>query len=191
MNELFREVRGDLARYGGGRSGAQIFLSSLLLSLGFQVCLSYRIYSRVQRWAVIGPWFQRIIALATTVWSGAQISATAKIGPGLYLPHPIGIVIANNTIIGVDVDIYQGVTIGRIRGNDPRAAIIGDGVSIYAGAKILGPVSIGDRAEIGANAVVLRNVPADAAAVGVPARVYLKKNRSGPSLVERISGAVE
>ena len=84
------------------------------------------------------------------------------------LPHPNGVVIAPDANIGINCIIFQQVTIGTADGGYPT---IGNNVLIGAGAKILGPVKIGDGAKIGANAVVLRDVPAGCAAAGVPARV--------------------
>jgi serine O-acetyltransferase len=104
-------------------------------------------------------------------WSaitGAEISLGTRIGGGLLLPHPNGIVIHPDATIGPNCLIFQQVTLG---GGDLAAPRIGGHVDIGAGAKILGPVSIGDHAKIGANAVVLNDVPPYATAVGVPARI--------------------
>lgn len=102
------------------------------------------------------------------------LSPQAVVGKDLMFPHPTGIVIGDGVIIGDGVTIYQGVTIGAGRVGDGAKGlypIIGDGVVIYAGAKIVGNIKIGNRSVIGANAVVCRNVPDDALAVGVPAKV--------------------
>ena len=85
--------------------------------------------------------------------------------------HAIGIVIGSGAVIGDNCKIYQQVTIGKEKGKFP---IIGDNVTIYSGAKIIGDVKIGNNAIIGANAVVTRDVPDNCVAVGVPARVIKK-----------------
>jgi serine O-acetyltransferase len=108
------------------------------------------------------------------------LSPQAAIGKGLVLPHPTGVVIGDGVTIGNDVTIYQGVTIGASRMGEGALGlypIIGDGVIIYAGAKIVGNIKIGARSIIGANAVVFENIPEDSVAVGVPARVVIKKSQ--------------
>jgi len=114
---------------------------------------------------------RKMTVLRHRFWSaitGAEISLGTRIGGGLLLPHPNGIVIHPDATIGPNCLIFQQVTLG---GGDLAAPRIGGHVDIGAGAKILGPVSIGDHAKIGANAVVLKDVPAYATAVGVPARI--------------------
>lgn len=105
------------------------------------------------------------------VWSavsGADIPLNCQIGGGLLLPHPNGVVIHPEALVGPNCLIFQQVTLGTLAsGGAPR---IGGHVDIGAGAKVLGRVVIGDHAKIGANAVVLTDVPALAVAVGVPAR---------------------
>jgi serine O-acetyltransferase len=103
-----------------------------------------------------------------TAITGAEISLGTRIGGGLLLPHPNGIVIHPDVIIGPNWVIFQQVTLAVGEGGAPR---IGGHVDIGAGAKILGAVSLGDHCKIGANAVVLKDVPPFATAVGVPARI--------------------
>lgn len=104
-----------------------------------------------------------------SVVSGAEIPINTRIGGGLLAPHPNGIVIHPDSLIGPNCLIMQQVTLGV--GADAIAPTLGGHVDIGAGAKIIGGVTIGDHARIGANAVVLSDVPAGATAVGVPARV--------------------
>jgi serine O-acetyltransferase len=113
-------------------------------------------------------WF----AFCHRFWSavtGADIPLNCKIGGGLAIPHPNGIVIHPAAVIGVNCLIFQQVTIGTA--GHPGAPVIEGHVDIGAGAKILGPVHIGAHAKIGANAVVLCDVPSGWTAVGVPARL--------------------
>ena len=115
---------------------------------------------------------RRVIVIRYRFWSvvsGADIPFTCAIGKGLLIPHPNGIVIHPEAIIGMNCLIMQQVTIGTLEmGGVP---VIEDQVDIGAGAKILGNVRIGKNAKIGANAVVLSDVPSGAVAVGVPARI--------------------
>lgn len=115
---------------------------------------------------------QKLAALRHRFWSvvtGAEIPVSCRIGGGLLIPHPNGIVVHPDAVIGPNCLIFQQVTIGV--GSTTGLAVIEGHVDIGAGAKILGGVRIGAHARIGANAVVLSSVPAGATAAGVPARV--------------------
>jgi serine O-acetyltransferase len=109
-----------------------------------------------------------------TVVTGADIPLMTKIGGGLLLPHPNGIVIHPDVVVGANCLIFQQVTLGM--GSLPGVPTIGNHVDIGAGAKILGGVMVGDGARIGANSVVLSDIPPGATAVGSPARVLSKKS---------------
>jgi serine O-acetyltransferase len=127
-------------------------------------------YYRLQHGNPTGALLGRLARLA---WKGVQgLDLTAAIiGPGLFISHGQGTVLAAECI-GANLQVHQGVTVGwDYRGE--RRPIIGDDVFIGAGAKVLGAVTIGDGARIGANAVVVNDVPAGATAVGVPARIIL------------------
>jgi serine O-acetyltransferase len=102
--------------------------------------------------------------------SGAEISPYALIGPGLCLMHSVGIVIGPKVSVGRNLRIYQGVTLGD--GSRPGQPKIGNDVTIGCNAAVLGGVAVGDRVVIGANAVVTRDVPDDAVAVGIPATFH-------------------
>jgi serine O-acetyltransferase len=128
---------------------------------------------RYQRWRKGGGWASGLICkwlvLRHRFWSvvtGADIPLNARIGGGLLIPHPNGIVIHPDARIGVNCLIFQQVTIGSDGSGVPE---IGGHVDIGAGAKILGAVRIGAHAKIGANAVVLKDVPPGSTAIGIPA----------------------
>ena len=110
-----------------------------------------------------------------SVVTGADIPLGCRIGGGLLLPHPNGVVIHGDVVLGPNCLIFQQVTLGS---NGAGVPTIGGQVDFGAGAKVIGPVTIGDHALIGANAVVVCDVPAWASAVGVPARVLPR--RPGP-----------
>jgi len=103
---------------------------------------------------------------------GFDVPARVKIGPGLYMPHPVGTVITAKRI-GANLTIISSVTIGMRNTHD--FPIIGDNVFIGAGARVLGGITIGDNVNIGANAVVITDVPSGATALGVPAKIILPK----------------
>ncbi|MBQ2711932.1 MAG: serine O-acetyltransferase [Clostridia bacterium] len=109
-------------------------------------------------------------------FTGVEIHPGAKIGKGLFIDHGVGVVIGETAIIGNDVTIYQGVTLGGTgKETGKRHPTVGDNVLIGAGAKVLGNITIGSNSKIAANAVVLHDIPENCTAVGVPA-VVVKKN---------------
>jgi serine O-acetyltransferase len=107
---------------------------------------------------------------------GIELPCEVEVGEGLRIDHQGGIVVSGYAKIGRNCVIRNGVTIGLARVEEPAAPIIGDNVDIGAGAKLLGRITIGDGAKIGANAVVITDIPPGATAVGVPAKVV---RRSG------------
>lgn len=114
----------------------------------------------------------RMIAGGTRKKTGVDIHPAARIGKGFFIDHGVGVVIGETTEIGDYVTVYQGVTLGGT-GKDvgKRHPTIGDGVMISAGAKVLGPITVGSFSKIGAGSVVLKNVPPHCTVVGVPGRV--------------------
>ena len=123
----------------------------------------------VSPFALIRKWLAVLAHRFWSVVSGADIALNSKIGGGLILPHPNGIVIHPDAVIGPNCLIFQQVTIGT-RGSGGVPAI-GGHVDIGAGAKVLGAIRIGNHVVIGANAVVLQDVPDNCMAVGIPAIV--------------------
>jgi len=172
-----------------------------VLSLGFWALqayrfghLRYRFKSRLIR-IPLGV-VHVFLAKLTEILCGVEIGVAAKIGRRLQIEHSGAIVIHGNARLGDDCVVRQGVTIGNRRADDPFGApTIGHRVNIGAGAKILGRIHIGDDAEIGANAVVLCDVPAGAVAVGVPARVLMPSarpaNKEAALDAAPLQGAVE
>lgn len=105
--------------------------------------------------------------------TGIEIHPGARIGPGLFIDHGMGVVIGETAEVGADVTIYHGVTLGgtTLDRGKKRHPTVGDRVIIGAGAKVLGAITIGDDSRIGANSVVVRSVPARSVVVGVPGQV--------------------
>jgi serine O-acetyltransferase len=137
--------------------------------------------ARAQRWVLIRiplKIIQILLLKVSEVLFGISIGVNVKIGRRFIIEHFGGIVIHAQAIIGDDVRIRQGVTIGNKTVDRPLdAPVIGNRVNIGAGAKILGKIVIGDDVDIGANAVVLKDVPSHSIAVGVPARIVPKTRK--------------
>lgn len=111
----------------------------------------------------------RVRYLVLRIITSTDIGIEARLGRGLKIPHPMGVVVHREAVIGDECMLMQQVTIGKMA--EPGVPRLGRGVYVGAGAKVLGGVTIGDDAKIGANAVVLIDVPAGATAVGIPARI--------------------
>lgn len=113
--------------------------------------------------------------------TGVEIHPAAEIGEGVFIDHGTGVVIGETTVIGNDCTLYQGVTLGGTgKDKGKRHPTLEDGVMVAAGAKILGPFTVGKNSKIGAGSVVLKEVPANSTVVGVPGRVVrIKGERTG------------
>ena len=114
----------------------------------------------------------RMISHISRFLTGIEIHPAVKIGKNLFIDHGMGVVVGETTIIGDNVSIYQGVTLGGTKWEKKkRHPTISDNVVIGAGAKVLGPILIGKNSKIGANSVVTKNVPSNVTVIGIPARV--------------------
>jgi len=178
-------IRSDLSRFtqtfvlrGQPFSARRVFWESLLFKAGFQAALLYRIsHWLFQRGWIYPPWFLSRLSLAIT---GADIEFNARIGPALLIAHPVGIVVGRGTSIGSDATLFQGVTFGA-RSWHPDAIrkfpSTGNRCFFFAGATVLGDVTIGDNCIVGAHAVLTTDLPDGAMALGVPAKIYPDKGR--------------
>lgn len=134
---------------------------------GFHALVLYRIahYLHVRGFKLIA----RMISSIGRFFTGIEIHPGAQIGYGVFIDHGTGVVIGETTEIGNNVTIYQGATLGGTgKDKGKRHPTVKSGVMISAGAKVLGPITIGKNAKIGAGSVVLKDVPANATVVGVP-----------------------
>jgi len=128
-------------------------------------------------------WAGRLVSNLARWLTGIEIHPGASIGPGLFIDHGMGVVIGETAEIGPDVTLYHGVTLGGTSWKKgKRHPTLRQGVVVGAGAKVLGPITIGERTRIGANAVVVRDVPADAVVVGIPGRVTLRHGGPGQAI---------
>ena len=123
-------------------------------------------------WKLKIPLLPRALSQLARFLTGVEIHPGATIGRGLFIDHGMGVVVGETSVIGDNVTLFQGVTLGGTgKGAGKRHPTIGNNVVIGAGAKVLGNISVGDSSYIGANAVILRDVPANATVVGVPGHV--------------------
>ncbi|MGI8631679.1 MAG: serine O-acetyltransferase [Solirubrobacterales bacterium] len=156
--------------------------SSLILTTypGVQAVLSHRVAHEL--WDAGVPVVPRALAGFTRRLTGIEIHPAARLGQAPFIDHGMGVVIGETAEIGDSVTIYQGVTLGgtgQQRGK--RHPTVGDEVTIGSGAKLLGPVRVGDRAKVGANTVVITDVPDDATVVGNPGHTVRVEGRHGSS----------
>jgi len=146
-------------------------------SKGFRSIFLYRLFNiKLKNVSTIQPIYYILRWLSFSM----EIPHTTQVDEGFLIIHPDGLVINGNCIIGKNVTILQGVTLGGNVGKvkDGRdAPILGDKVFIGAGAKVLGPIKIGDNSMIGANAVVIKDIPKDSVAVGIPAKIVKKVDK--------------
>ena len=149
---------------------AKSVLEIILLYPGFHALLSYRIANKLKKWKI--PFIPRLISQIARFFTGIEIHPGATIGEKFFIDHGMGVVIGETTIIGDNVLIYQGVTLGGTgKDQGKRHPTIGDRVTIGAGAKVLGNITIGSDSNIGAGSVVIDDVPEHSTVVGIPGRI--------------------
>jgi serine O-acetyltransferase len=149
---------------------ARSYLHIILFYPGLHALLFHRIAHFLYNWKI--PFLPYLIMMFSRFLTGIEIHPGAKIGRRFFIDHGMGVVIGETAIVGDDVVLYQGVTLGGTgKEKGKRHPTIGDGVVIGAGAKILGSITVGSNVNIGANSVVLQNVPGNSTVVGIPGRV--------------------
>jgi serine O-acetyltransferase len=168
---LLSSLREDLNNARSHDPAARGDLENALVYSGLHAIWSYRLAHRL--WGtpgMRGP--ARLLSQLTRFLTGIEIHPGATIGRRFFIDHGMGVVVGETTEIGDDVMLYHGVTLGgRSLEHGKRHPTLGDRVVVGAGAKVLGPLVIGNDSAIGANAVVTHDVPADSIATGIPAVV--------------------
>jgi len=170
---MFARLKEDIAVVFDRDPAARSRWEVLTCYPGLHALVWHRVVpNRLWRWG--WRWLARWLAHWSRWLTGIEIHPGATIGRRVFIDHGMGIVIGETAEIHDDCTLYHGVTLGGTSWNaGKRHPTLGKGVVIGAGAKILGPILVGDGAKIGSNAVVVRDVPAGATAVGVPARILL------------------
>lgn len=184
---LVSRLREDLrnARLHDPASRGEI--ENALIYSGLHAIWSHRLAHRLwSRPALRGV--ARVVSQLSRFLTGVEIHPGASIGRRFFIDHGMGVVIGETATIGDDVMVYHGVTLGgRSMERGKRHPTIGDRVTIGAGAKVLGPVLVGDDSAIGANAVVTRDIPPDSIATGIPAAVRPRAGAQREPLVDPTS----
>jgi serine O-acetyltransferase len=174
VGRLSEDIRANLERDPSVRSGFEIFVTSP----GLTAISIYRVAHRLWRWR------RRILARMVSNYArfitGIEIHPGAKLGRRLVIDHGMGVVIGETAEVGDDVLIFHSVTLGgKSFESGKRHPTIGNRVIIGAGAKLIGPITVGDDAKIGANAVITKDVPTGGTAVGANARLVPRTHVDG------------
>lgn len=167
---MFATLRHDLEVARTRDPAARTLFEVAFTYPGVHAIWAYRIAHSL--WQRDLKFLARLVSAIARVFTGVEIHPAAHLGSGIFIDHALGVVIGETTEIGNDVTIYQGVTLGGTSlSQGKRHPTIADRVIIGAGAKLLGPITIGEDSRIGANAVVLKSVPAKSVVVGIPGRI--------------------
>ena len=160
----------DIASVKERDPAAKSPLEIFLLYPGLHALIVYRITHKIWQWRI--PLIPRWMSQLARFFTGVEIHPGAQIGRKFFIDHGMGVVVGETAIVGDNVLLYQGVTLGGTgKETGKRHPTIGNNVVVGAGAKILGNITIGDNSYIGANAVVIKNVPSNSTVVGIPGRI--------------------
>ncbi|MBL6928237.1 MAG: serine O-acetyltransferase [Rhodospirillales bacterium] len=180
---IFKRLRADIDAYMERDPAARSRAEVVLCYPGFQALLFYRLARALWRhgWRLSG----RIVSHVGRMLTGIEIHPGAKVGDRCVIDHGSAVVIGETSVIGDDVTLYQGVTLGgtspaidsRAQADKKRHPTLADGAIVGSGAQILGPITVGEGARVGANAVVTRDIPRGVSAAGIPARVILPRDK--------------
>lgn len=155
---------------------------------GVHAVALYRIAHRL--WRLRLRWLAQAVAHFARFLTGIEIHPAARLGRRLFIDHGFGVVIGETAEVGDDCTLYQGVTLGGTSWQpEKRHPTLGNNVIVGAGAKVLGPITVGDGARIGSNSVVVKNVPAGATVVGIPGHLVVKSEeraRSRAALAQKL-----
>src|SRR5690554_1922510 len=167
---MFKRIREDIKSVFARDPAARNAFEVLTTYPGLHAIWWHRFSHKL--WTLRCYWLARFVSTFARWFTGVEIHPGAKIGRRFFIDHGMGVVIGETAEIGDDVTIYHGVTLGGTSWSQgKRHPTLANGVVIGAGAKVLGPITVGENARIGSNAVVVKDVPPQATVVGIPARV--------------------
>jgi len=171
---MFDHIREDVNCVFGRDPAARNAFEVLTSYPGVHALLLHRVSHRLWHWHL--KWLARMLSVFARWMTGIEIHPAAKIGRRFFIDHGMGVVIGETAEIGDDCTLYHGVTLGGTTWEKgKRHPTLGNDVVVGAGAKVLGPITLGDGARVGSNAVVVKDVPAGTTVVGIPGRVVSKR----------------
>lgn len=174
LKKVFTQIKEDIQTIYEKDPAAENLLEVLFCYPGLHALIMHRIAHKLDYWKI--PLIPRIISNISRFFTGIEIHPKARIGRRFFIDHGMGVVIGATTIIGDDVLLYQGVTLGGT-GNEhgKRHPTLGDNIVVGSGAKVLGNIEIGSNSRIGAGSVVVDSVPENSTVVGIPGRIVRQK----------------
>ena len=174
IKKVFSQIKEDIQTIYDKDPAAENILEVLFCYPGLHALIMHRIAHKLDYWKL--PLIPRIISNISRFFTGIEIHPKARIGRRFFIDHGMGVVIGATTIIGDDVLLYQGVTLGGT-GNEhgKRHPTLGDNIVVGSGAKVLGNIEIGSNSRIGAGSVVVDSVPENSTVVGIPGRIVRQK----------------
>lgn len=169
---MFTHLKGDLKAVFDRDPAVRSVFEIFFCYPGFHAMLFYRFSHWL--WNHRLKFFGRFVSHLGRFFTGIEIHPGAKIGPGFFIDHGMGVVIGETAEIGKDCTLYHGVTLGGTSwAKEKRHPTLGDNVVIGSGAKILGPFTVGSNSKVGSNSVVVKEVPESATVVGIPGRIVM------------------
>jgi serine O-acetyltransferase len=176
MPGFFQSAREDIAAVFESDPAARSYFEVLVCYPGLHAVWAHRLSHWL--WMHGMRFLARFTSQLARLLTGIEIHPGAEIGRRLFIDHGMGVVIGETAIVGDDVTLYQGVTLGGTgKEKGKRHPTLGNSISIGSGAKLLGNITIGDNCRVGAGSVVLRNVPANSTIVGVPGHIVLRDGK--------------
>ena len=174
VKKVFSIIKEDIKTIYEKDPAAENILEVLFCYPGLHALIMHRIAHKLNYWKI--PLIPRILSNISRFFTGIEIHPAARIGRRFFIDHGMGVVIGATTIIGDDVLLYQGVTLGGT-GNEhgKRHPTLGDNIVVGSGAKVLGNIEIGSNSRIGAGSVVVDSVPENSTVVGIPGRIVRQK----------------
>ncbi|MFA6162420.1 MAG: serine O-acetyltransferase [Methylobacter sp.] len=183
---MFSRLKEDIACVFERDPAAQSVFEVITTYPGFHALLIHRVSHFF--WLAGFKWLARFISYFSRWLTGIEIHPGAMIGRRFFIDHGMGVVIGETAIIGDDCTLYHGVTLGGTSWDKgKRHPTLHNGVVIGAGAKVLGPIDIGENARVGSNSVVLKPVPAGATAVGIPAHIVDPNSKAATAERDKIA----